>query len=136
MSDFDFLRIDKSSCKSLLRPANTQGYASSSINISVVKYRGFLPSPGANFISRFSLDSNSVSKEPGLMGRSSLVSSQSSISFNNSSRLSKRIFNTRNSLRILLFLFIYNYITRLVIRVNNNINITRTSSRDTVNPIL
>ena len=30
MSDFDFLRIDKSSGKSLLRPANTQGYASSS----------------------------------------------------------------------------------------------------------
>ena len=89
MSDFDFLRIDKSSGKSLLRLANTQGYASSSINISVVKYRGFLPSPGVNFISRFSLDSSSVSKEPGLMGRSSLVSSQSSISFNNSSRSSK-----------------------------------------------
>ena len=90
MSDFDFLRIDKSSGKSLLRPANTQGYASSSINSSCVKYKGFLPSPGANFIKRFSLDNNSVSKEPGLMGRSSLVSSHSSISSNSSSRFSKR----------------------------------------------
>ena len=73
MSDFGFLSIDKSSGKFLLTPANTQGYASSSINSSCVKYRGFLPSPGANFISRFSLDINSVSNEPGLMGRSSLV---------------------------------------------------------------
>ena len=69
MSDFDFLRIDKSSGKFLLRPANTQGYASSSTNLSCVKYRGFLPSPGANFINRSSLDNNSVSNEPGLMGR-------------------------------------------------------------------
>ena len=36
MSDFDFLRIDKSSGQSLLRPANTQGYASSSTNLSCV----------------------------------------------------------------------------------------------------
>ena len=39
MSGFDFLRIGNSSGKSLLRPANTQGYASSFIHLYSIKYK-------------------------------------------------------------------------------------------------
>ena len=90
MSDLDFLRIVKSSSKSGLTPANTQGQASSSMNLSCLIFSGVLPSPGASFNNMLPLDHKRVSYDPGFMGRSFLISSHSPISLRNSSMFSKR----------------------------------------------